>query len=322
MENLANILKSTRVKNKLSLQEVCEITKIRRHVIESFEKGDFTFMPSVYAKSFLATYMDLLELNMDDYKEELDQIFKISKAEKNYAPQAPKESMTTKSKNQFKSAEIYDKNLGKEKINLANIFIYISLALALAAMIYFSLFYESTPAIPTPDPTEIIQSKDAPDTAMIKSNDNDLITFFEENDSLILEARAIDTAWMKIDFDGRNPEIISLAPKQYKRWATLEFFTVTLGNAGAVEFIRNGRPIDKLGPLGKVVRNIKITPADVINPAFTPNDSTRKYYKRKRRAKKKAIPQLLEASPVEKAPIIQRTTPKPLNMRKNNDSSK
>jgi hypothetical protein len=44
-----------------------------------------------------------------------------------------------------------------------------------------------------------------------------------------------------------------------KRWSANEYFIITQGNIGAVQFSRNGKLLEPFGTKGTVVKNIKVT---------------------------------------------------------------
>jgi hypothetical protein len=78
-------------------------------------------------------------------------------------------------------------------------------------------------------------------------------------DSLILEAKAIESAWINVVMDRKRSEQVTLEAGKTYRWAAEERITLQLGNAGGVQFRRNGIPIEPLGKSGSVVRNVLIT---------------------------------------------------------------
>jgi cytoskeletal protein RodZ len=300
MENLGKLLGDERKKLNLSLDDVSEKTKIRRHIIEAFENDQFDVLPPIYAKSFLKTYIQFLKISLDDIHATLDEIFK-GKIKKPVPPplqedvSAPLEIDTKSKKKYAKTTGSSDKkkklnlNLKTNKKDLINIVIYVAIGLCLVVLIYFTFKSDdSQDSVTSYQPVEE-QAPNSGDTAVIKSEEKGLLSFFEEPDSLILEAVALDTAWMKIEIDGNNVEVLHMAPNVKKRWSASEFYVVTLGNAGAVQFIRNGTELPVLGPAGSVVRNVKITKTEVVNSS-RPWDSTRKRPRRRKEKPKQIKP--------------------------------
>ena len=299
MKSLGHILKKSREAIGLSIAQASEKTKIRPHLIEAFEKDDFTVLPGVYAKSFIKTYAEFLNISYASIEEQVNELFK---------PAKPVIELENPALNETRQPVIPGKPIGKTNAfkkyltdesgtNLVNYLVYIGLTLALIVLIYFTFFNTDGASAP-PDPTEISSrsGNKYDDTVVIEQKDGGLLSaFYSDPDSLILEATAQDTAWIKIDIDGKQPEVILMTPGMYKRWAAEEYCLVTLGNAAAVQFKRNGIDIPPLGSKGSVVRNIKITKDEILNAAtFDPNAKKRF---RKKKAKKR--PRTLNLSPIE-----------------------
>ncbi|MFC2131267.1 DUF4115 domain-containing protein, partial [Bacteroidota bacterium] len=179
--------------------------------------------------------------------------------------------------------------------------IYMVIVLAFILVVYFSLF-DNGDFSSEGQASETGQTEET-DTVIIKPDGKGLFSFYEEPDSIILIAHAKDSAWLKITIDGKTSEYAYMYPNLEKRWSASEFFLLTLGNAGAVEFKRNGELLPKLGAYGTVVRNIKITATEVVNSSDPWNDSTLIAERRRRNRRRKAAPdpsKSLEKATVEK----------------------
>lgn len=90
-----------------------------------------------------------------------------------------------------------------------------------------------------------------------------------EQDSLVLEARAIESAWINVVIDRKRSEQLTLEAGKTYRWSAEKLITLQLGNAGAVQFRRNGVPLEPFGKLGAVVRNVTIT-REMLNSSSSP----------------------------------------------------
>jgi hypothetical protein len=133
-------------------------------------------------------------------------------------------------------------------------------------------------------------TKAAEDSAVVISSENkDLFSNFipEKPDSIILRAKAIDTAWISIEIDGQTSEQMLMKPGMEKRWSAKEYFNITQGNTGAVEYTRNNDLLQPFGEKGTVVRNIKITMDKVLNATKSAQDSLRNISNSSRKSTKK-----------------------------------
>ncbi|MBK6290473.1 MAG: DUF4115 domain-containing protein [Ignavibacteria bacterium] len=116
--------------------------------------------------------------------------------------------------------------------------------------LWWFLFRDSGPDndIPTTDVVDVTSSADQS---------------IADTDSLILTAIASDTSWISITMDGTRNQQAVLLPEGEYRWSAMEKFVVSLGNAGAIQFFRNGRPLPAFGRSGEAVREIRISRKDV-----------------------------------------------------------
>jgi cytoskeleton protein RodZ len=76
----------------------------------------------------------------------------------------------------------------------------------------------------------------------------------------ILRAKAQEMTWMLVTIDGRETRDVLLRPGELWEWNAQEGFVVTVGNAGGVELSLNGRPLQRLGEPGQVIRDLHLPP--------------------------------------------------------------
>ncbi|MFP4369073.1 MAG: helix-turn-helix domain-containing protein [Candidatus Kapaibacterium sp.] len=336
MEEFAKKLKSIRQKKKISIDEVSKATMIRPHIIEAMEEGNLDIDSSVYVKAHLKSYARFLkvpfetELTAQDKKISAEsesglKPSEISDNNKKYAENNKKPQITDidnsgkvdfdddrlfeKEKSDY--AELFKKqNTKKNKNNqqVVNYLIYASLLIIAGGIIYFTFFAGGSQ-------TNIPQGYDPDakaDTALIeeKTESNNLLSYFEESDSLKLTANASDSAWLRIEIDGKTREEILLLPGMQKSWSASEFFVLNQGNVGAVEWSRNGEKLEPFGDPGSVVKNIKITEDQIINSAPWNNDSIKRI--RRTRPGSEAEdnrPRVIEPSRINSSiPLIRRDT--------------
>ncbi|MFH1052378.1 MAG: helix-turn-helix domain-containing protein [bacterium] len=297
METLGTKLRSAREKQKLTLEKVSELTKIRAHIIKALENGNYTVVPPVYAKSFVLTYAKLLKIPIYEIEEEIEEHFKSKLPEPVQFNIAEPEA---REKKDWKSLFLKPNIIFENKEKIINYLIYFTITVALLLVFYYSFLYE-------PDYGANRENKKTEDTTaeLIKPESKGLFSFYNAGDSITLQATAKDSAWMKITIDGKISEQANMYPGFEKKWSATEYFMITLGNAGAVEFKRNGERLPPLGPFGSVVRNIKITINEVINSSYPYEKDSIKVaeIRRKYRQKKPAI----EAAKIIQPATIEKT---------------
>ena len=130
METLGTRLRSAR--DKLTLEKVSELTKIRVHIIKALENGNYTIVPPVYAKSFVITYANLLQIPLYEIEEEIDELFKSKLPEQvQYNLSEPEERKKRDWKSVFLKPNVIFDN--KEKIINYLIYFTITAELGLVA---------------------------------------------------------------------------------------------------------------------------------------------------------------------------------------------
>ena len=80
-------------------------------------------------------------------------------------------------------------------------------------------------------------------------------------DSLTLTGVTSDTVWIMVITDQEPPKEFIFKPKTRFSFRAKERFSITLGNAGAAEFMLNQKNLGALGKRGAIVRNIELTRA-------------------------------------------------------------
>ena len=298
-KDIINLLRNARESLNLSLQQVSERTKIRPHILQEIENGNYSVLPLPYLLASVKTYAKSLRLPQDDI-ESLVNYIKVKagvKEEKVYQVPEKDEKIQIKDKSHKIKFGKYEFVL--KTSNIINYLIYTALGLTIIVLIYVTFFMGESETRKFSGELE-----KAADTAVVENINDDLSSFFSKKDSIILEARAIDTAWMKIVIDGKKAHQITFFPGMERQWSAKEYFILSIGNEGAIKFFKDGEELPSFGRKGTVIRNIKIT-REEINISSSPwgNDSLKKKRKRKKTEKKKKDEiRFLEPSNVKPAP--------------------
>lgn len=281
MENIGKIFKSEREKRKLSIEQVCNSLKIRQHILTAIEHNDLSILPAAYMRAFIRDYAAFLKLEID-----IDEIMLSIKPKDSIErmAEASKKNIENKEVEPKRYEEIFSENKIKRnffnKNNIANYLIYSALVLILVSVIYFTFFdlSSSSPA----ERTEY--AIDAADTTLIgmplPNSNQDIIP----TDSMTLNISSSDTVWMRIAGDGKISRQLVLYPDQDLDFKALEYFQITCDNASVLTLRRNDELLPKLNTKGNVIRNVKITRTEIINPTSVYSDSLRKSRKKAKKA--------------------------------------
>jgi transcriptional regulator with XRE-family HTH domain len=299
MNSPGNILKEERLTQKLSLEDISEKTKIRVNFLAAIEDDDYAVLPPVYIRSFIKSYAQALRIPHTDMISQIDSILNLQKPKELFIQPSvetsePDDSQMTKKTN----GNQLNKNkysVRQTRINIINYSIYSGLILAAIALIYFSIF--SGKEGENRSDLLGVESADTTNIKEDKEESGGLFSFLDksESDSLVLEAVAVDTVWLRIDMDGKYSAGVTLYPEMKMRWSAMKYFIISLGNAGGVTFYRDGSKLEPFGKKGIVIRNLKIT-RDKIESSAEPWN---KKNEEKKKEKPRKSPPMIEESPIK-----------------------
>ncbi len=312
MQKIGKIISEARRKRNLSIKELSERTKIRAHVIEALEADDFSIMPEVYIKSFLKTLSQVLRVDLSKVQTqsiaEVD-VTPIKQTSSDTAIKSEKiETSQEVSKVRISStvpqevadfAEIFKKkNVQKRDKKAIYNYILISALVVIAGIaVYFTISALTGSGKGRTD-TSFIGGADTAVVAETKTKN--LFTYFEKPDSLILTAKAKDSAWIRLLIDGKQIIEILMKPGAEARWSASKYFILDQGNSGAVQFYRNNEPLPVFGKPGTVVKNIRITMDEIVNPLeFRDTNITQRTQRKKSVDTVGEKPKVIEQSKIE-----------------------
>ncbi len=251
MNAVGEIFRSARQQRNLSIDEVSKLTKIGVRVIESIEHGNFQALPPTYMRSFVRTYSQFLnvpepELHLGDKPE----------AERFQAQHTEQVSPLAMPENVFTPAYFSDSKRRNQRI-LASIYGVVGCLLAVVGY----LVWAAPPVPKKADDTILTRPLRILAEAIKPSSvrDSAAISFVQNSDSMILEARAIENAWLSIVMDKKRTEQFTMEAGKIYRWSAARSFSFSLGNAGGVSFTLNGRTLEQFGEKGVVVRDVRIS---------------------------------------------------------------
>jgi cytoskeleton protein RodZ len=242
MGTLGERLRARRQELGYGLGEISQKLKIRLAVLQALEEGNLTYLPAVYMRAFARDYGVFLGIPPQELQQLLDAAFGKVPTRGSSVPAAGTSVRVSMGVEQFRTT-------------LAHALIYGALAGAAVAVVYYFLL-RPTPSEQLQRSTEVVVR---PDTGMPQW----LAPAGQpaQPDTLMrLRARARDTVWLSVVVDGRRSGELVLYPGQERLWEARSYVLLSVGNAGGIELWRNEEPLPPLGPVGKVVRSVRITP--------------------------------------------------------------
>ena len=277
MATLGQRLRREREAKGVSLADIANQTRIGARLLKAIEEEDFEQLPGgIYNKAFLRQYVSFLGLDEEQALREYDLLTGSAQetppSQQNLSPEAP-------------ASRDHSLALPWKLAALALI------PIAAAALWLLSgrpdspeMHSSQTSAalhesIPAPEAARTSAASPAapsePLSASTPPLPEDLVQTAEERptfseygaDELLLEISARSEVWLYITADGEESWQGILQPNQTRQVQAAESIRLTVGNAGGVELMLNGKPLGTLGRPGEVKR---VSIAGTLLPNITP----------------------------------------------------
>lgn len=233
-KKLGDILREKRESLNLTIEEVANMTKLKKSTILALEKGDYKDLQEpVYIRGFLKIYASALDL---DYK----QLYPKLEEELRLAGKLSKEEEKPK----------------KKKFP----FLIIAILVITILVLYRILFW--SPKVETPkNKTEVTQPvvippKAKPEIKVEKPEVQEPVTekvITPAKKEVNLEIKALGYSWLRVIVDDKKVFEGFINTGETYSWKGEKKIVIRAGNAGAVNVISNGKDIGVLGKKGEVV---------------------------------------------------------------------
>ena len=263
---VGDILRSEREKQRLTIKDVENETSIRALYIEAIEKGDQKALPSeVYVKGFIRNYADFLHLDADalarQYREEIHGIEEA-------APVVAAIPVAEGGEHgPFSSGSDFRERVQKSH-RTQNILVTVGVILiAFIGSIYY--FFGDEPAAkqkpnsaasggmirqePPVVRSSASSSKESVSPTAEPSMESATAAAASVNRGVEVSAKFTGRCWIQAVTDGKVVYEGTAEPNQTLSWKGADRIAVTVGNAGAVDIVYNGRSLGRLGKEGDVV---------------------------------------------------------------------
>lgn len=238
------MLKEAREARGLTLDKVEAETKIRKKYIAAMEQDEFQALPgSAYAKAFLKNYAKYLNIDTEEITETLKKI-------------QPMENVQTE------TPKTADKKAAK-KAGLTRYWLHFAAVLlitALAVSVYYgaSGLNKNSGAAGEGENQAAIEAAPQEDTLQQAPPQENSPKITGIN--VVLNVKS-DRSWTSVIVDGNQVFQGEIKAGESKSFEGKEKVLITLGNAGVVEVLENGKIVGFLGAPGEVVEHEFKAPA-------------------------------------------------------------
>lgn len=238
-------LKRKREELGKSIEEISEITKIKKSCIQYIEEGNFDKLPiEIYTKSYIKTYCETLGINPEPFIKNYEDYLKSKNI---YSFESEIKNYEEKSKKQ----KVEMKNLPKWTVTLIIIsVVFISVLLLTRTSEKHEEISPPSKIETTSVPQQKTEEQNLSEEQIIQKQSNETKSTESHN---ILKIEATDEVWMRIIIDGKEKKEFFLTPGQSIQLNAEKFFKLHIGNAGGVKINFNDKDLGKLGEKGQVV---------------------------------------------------------------------
>jgi cytoskeletal protein RodZ len=232
----------------LSLSDIADVTLINVKYLEQIDQGNTTMLPQTYVRAFIREYAAVVGLDPDAIMREYDRAS---------APATQSASAPAPAPARPPAADASAPPVAWLR------WMFSAVAVIGAIIILWASFTRETPPPVQEIPFQSVLSENerrlspAPTPVTAPEPSRTLPTV--PADSLVLRASVTDSVWLQIIVDDGLPREYLFRPGARASWKGARSFTVTLGNAGAVEFTLNTTELGFLGKRGSVVRNVQLS---------------------------------------------------------------
>ena len=273
---IGDTLKKAREKQKLSIQDVEQATSIRAVYITALEKGEYDKLPGeVYAKGFIKNYGNFLNLDGEDLVRQFIQ--EISVASVTDETDNSKKDSNTENKiaaenigEKYKDSKTASTRNFKTESDSNN---YMVAAVALIVILIGGIFYTFSGS--NDEVAEVAKVKTQPAAEIQKVTEPQPVAevtppapqaqpvaapappppvvvtpAFKD---ITVHATFSADCWTRVVIDGTMLYEGMIGAGESFDWKANQSVSVLLGNAGAAQFMMNGKDIGALGAYGDVV---------------------------------------------------------------------
>ena len=275
LKKFADELKFARESKEISLQQIANKTRIDIKFLRAIEAANFDILPEIYIKAFIKEYANLIELDPKEtvkkyefaktgkleQTEQLKEIITTPEPEKPQAQHLPKFDSIEQTPQPLQGEETQQ----SKKLN--NNYVYGGIIVLLVLILFYVLFiHGSTPEIISEPPVEESSSQNSSRFEIEKPKPDVSSTqqpvSSAKSDSLRILLQTNARVWVKVTADGKVLQQQVVQQDSKLNYAASKFFSVSVGNAGAVKLFFNNKPVTNIGNTGEI-RNIYLT-ADTI----------------------------------------------------------
>ena len=286
--SLGALLKNQREKKGLSHAQISQQTRLRPHILEAIENGEWDLLPApTLVKGFIRAYARALALEADRlidlYNDEAgtphfpDKLLLPPTHRKNRWPLVITGLLVLLVALVGAYAWMQDSTGPKAVSESSAVIVQDSPKTETPTIPDEQRMTEITP-VDEPEPASAVEAEltadsssvnpatpESPDTQPVPvvaqstagtDSEAESLSLSEavETFTMVLKGHVTERTWLRISIDGRKPKENIFLPSDKPEWKAKKGFELLIGNAGGIVLEFNGKKMDNLGKQGQVVR--------------------------------------------------------------------
>ncbi len=264
LESFAAELKKNRIEKQISLMDISASTRINLKFLEALEEGNFAMLPQTYIRAFIREYADAVGLDPKTMLKKYEAIHQPrqhgdKEKESQVAPSSPSLIPSLSQNILLKPVVAFAKQNA----------LFVGFVLVVAVFVVY-LFRQTPDVNPSSNIAETPFDTVVRESAAAQPRETPIslpaVTRPAAVDSLSLVMTTTDSVWMTITLDDARTLEYLFPPGRRGNWTAKESFTLTMGNAGGAAFVLNGKNLGSLGRPGAVIRNVRVSAANLNTP--------------------------------------------------------
>jgi cytoskeletal protein RodZ len=258
-ETLGSYLKNQRESKKISLREVAKNTRVREYILKAIEEDRYDLLPApTYVKGFLLAYSKYLNLDRHDILLRYESILKGKPVKQELVKREPVKPEPVKGEPAPPPPAPSPSPKKKTSWNAKQTWVVGGVIIASFVFFYFFSPYSSKPLIePVPEKPIIGEKSPVAPSPPVATAHSVL-----EKKPFSLQLKAVEETWVNFQADNQSEEDMILKPGEGISIQASNKIRIIIGNAGGLDLILSGKPLDKFGKSGEVV-TLTITPQGV-----------------------------------------------------------
>ena len=268
-ETLGSYLKNQRESKKISIREVAKNTRVREHILKAIEEDQYHLLPPItYVKGFLFAYAKYLRLDPNEVLLRYERVLKGESVTPppTEPPKSKEKILPPEPRKPKEKIPPTQPQKPKQKIlwNTKQTWVVGGVIVASLIVFYFFFPYSSKPpAEPVPE-KPIIEEKHpiapsppvpvtTPVPPLTPSPPVTATTSVPEKKPFSLQLKAVEETWVSLQVDDQPEKEMTFKPGEGISVQASNRIRVILGNAGGLDLVFNGKPLEKFGKAGEVL---------------------------------------------------------------------